>query len=166
MGSLGKCNQRPGHAQTTSRSQHIEDEQWETKALLFQPFRVHRPTTRKKGQASRASVINELRMIAWSCRSSTTTKDREMDLRPIGPRSALRLRDEATRCASTRAGADQLARSTQRRLSQWNNVALISPKFHGRVARTGLRPYTRARAGKIPAKWPGLPQAPTRSARQ
>src|SRR5262249_10883008 len=73
MGSLGQCNEQPRHAQTTSRRQHIEDEQWEAKALLLQPFRVHRPTARKKRPASRTSVIKELRMLAWSRRSSTTT---------------------------------------------------------------------------------------------
>src|SRR2546430_11840093 len=51
MGSLGQCNAKPRYAQTTGRSEYLEDEKREATALLFQPCRMHRPEPVKERQA-------------------------------------------------------------------------------------------------------------------
>src|SRR2546428_9446689 len=51
MGSLGQCNAKRRYAQTTGRSQYLEDEKREATALLFQPCRMHRPEPVKERQA-------------------------------------------------------------------------------------------------------------------
>src|SRR2546430_15530229 len=51
MGSLGQCNAKPRYAQTTGRSEYLENEKREATALLFQPCRMHRPEPVKERQA-------------------------------------------------------------------------------------------------------------------
>src|SRR3989442_5956185 len=51
MGSLGQCNPRSRYAQTTGRSEYLENEKREATALLFQPCRMHRPEPVKERQA-------------------------------------------------------------------------------------------------------------------
>src|SRR5436189_6134172 len=51
MGSLGQCNPKPRYAQTTGRSEYLENEKREATALLFQPCRMHRPEPVKERQA-------------------------------------------------------------------------------------------------------------------
>jgi hypothetical protein len=51
MGSLGECNLEPRHAQTTRRSEYLENEKRKATALLFQSCRVHRPELIKERQA-------------------------------------------------------------------------------------------------------------------
>src|SRR5712692_9905014 len=57
MGSLGQCNAKPRHAQTTRGGKYFENEKREATALLFQPCRMHRPEPVKKRQACCAGVI-------------------------------------------------------------------------------------------------------------
>src|SRR6266550_8810337 len=51
MGSLDQCNPRPCYAQTTGRSEYLENEKREATALLFQPCRMHRPEPVNERQA-------------------------------------------------------------------------------------------------------------------
>src|SRR2546430_17443220 len=55
MGSLGQCNAKPRYAQTTGRSEYLENEKREATALLFQPCRMHRPESLKERQAGSAN---------------------------------------------------------------------------------------------------------------